>query len=272
VNGNGVRAAGNPDEEPNLSAYPSCPPLSSQPLDLNQLSIERRTDTESLSSMTEQYIFGRNNIRINESVSSIDDDRPARSDTENNSLNSSVTCNDDNIDVEIGLDGSLLRMPPLSPSCEVGNQVGVRDSSRQDNFPVKLQRILDELEHDGLTDVISWLPHGRAFMVHNVDRFVQEILPLHFNQTKYTSFQRQLHMYHITRVVQGPDKGAYFHYQLLRSQPELSKRLRRTCTTSTPENGTSKITGSLISHRSSGSDIPKDPKLRAASSITSCPS
>lgn len=156
-----------------------------------------------------------------------------------NSLNSSVACEEHNVDTDVGLGETLLFLSPSSLSVLASNQEGMVDSSRQDKFPLKLQRILDKLEEDGRTDIIPWLPHGRAFMVHHVDRLVQEILPLHFNQTKYTSFQRQLHMYHIARVVQGPDKGAYFHNQLLRGQPELSKRIRRM--RSIPDNGVSKI-------------------------------
>jgi hypothetical protein len=97
---------------------------------------------------------------------------------------------------------------------------------------------LDELDQSGQTDIISWLPHGRAFMVHDVGRFVEEILPLRFHQTKYSSFQRQLHMYHIVRIVQGSDKGAYYHSKLLRGQPACSKTMRRVNVAS--ENGNSK--------------------------------
>ena len=243
VNGNGVRAAGNPDEEPNFADYPSCPPSSSQQHqhhDLNQSLIERRADVESLSSTIDQHACDKDSVHIlNESVSSCDDDRAVRSGSGTNSLNSSVACEEHNVDTDVGLGETLLFLSPSSLSVLASNQEGMVDSSRQDKFPLKLQRILDKLEQDGRTDIISWLPLGRAFMAHHVDRLVQEILPLHFNQTKYTSFQRQLHMYHIARVVQGPDKGAYFHNQLLRGQPELSKRIRRM--RPIPDNGVSKI-------------------------------
>lgn len=65
-------------------------------------------------------------------------------------------------------------------------------SASQASFPLKLQRILDKTNEEGRTDIISWLPHGKAFLVHDVDRFVTEVMSLHFNQTKYSSFQRQV--------------------------------------------------------------------------------
>lgn len=54
------------------------------------------------------------------------------------------------------------------------------NSSRSDseNFPVKLHYMLSELEEDGLSQIVSWQPHGRCFLVHNHPRFVTEILPL----------------------------------------------------------------------------------------------
>lgn len=61
-------------------------------------------------------------------------------------------------------------------------------------FPMKLHAMLDQIEEDGLAHVISWQPHGRCFVVHNPKRFVDEVLPHYFKQTKMTSFQRQLNL------------------------------------------------------------------------------
>jgi hypothetical protein len=40
--------------------------------------------------------------------------------------------------------------------------------------------------------IISWLPTGRAFTIHNKTKFCSEILPKHFNNIKYHSFVRTL--------------------------------------------------------------------------------
>jgi hypothetical protein len=48
----------------------------------------------------------------------------------------------------------------------------------EENFPVKLHYMLTELETDGMDDVVSWQPHGRCFLVHKQQQFVEKVLPL----------------------------------------------------------------------------------------------
>ena len=63
------------------------------------------------------------------------------------------------------------------------------------SFPLKLHAVLDQVEQDGLSHVISWQPHGRCFVIHNPKVFVEEVMPHYFRQSKLTSFQRQLNLY-----------------------------------------------------------------------------
>jgi hypothetical protein len=58
-------------------------------------------------------------------------------------------------------------------------------------FPEKLHRMLEHTEREGMTDVVSFFNHGRAFAIHKPRRFSQEIMPRFFKQTRLTSFQRQ---------------------------------------------------------------------------------
>jgi hypothetical protein len=44
-------------------------------------------------------------------------------------------------------------------------------------FPVKLHTMLTDLEKEGRSDIVSWSPHGRAFVVKRQDAFVAEIIP-----------------------------------------------------------------------------------------------
>jgi len=44
-------------------------------------------------------------------------------------------------------------------------------------FPAKLHAVLDQVEADGLSHVISWQPHGRCFVVHNPGEFVAHVMP-----------------------------------------------------------------------------------------------
>jgi hypothetical protein len=189
VNGNGIRAAGNPDDEPDFFKFPPCPPT------LKLMQEHHFRLTLLAPSLTPSPIVSTVSLPHKEDVvNSINMATPAFSD-------------------------------PAS-SCDplFGNAPG-----QQVSFPLKLQRILDKLEAEGNTDVISWLPHGRAFIVHDSHRFVSELMPHWFNQSKYSSFQRQLHMYNFQRITApGRDKGAYHHPSFLRGRPQLAQTMRRT--------------------------------------------
>ena len=71
----------------------------------------------------------------------------------------------------------------------------------EDLFPAKLYHMLDEVETMGLSAAVSWQPHGRAFMIHNRQLFMAEVVPIFFKATKFRSFQRQLHLWGFHRLV-----------------------------------------------------------------------
>lgn len=93
-------------------------------------------------------------------------------------------------------------------------------------FPEKLMALLDQETSDH-PDVISWLPHGRAFLVRKPKVFTSEIMPNYFRQSKLTSFQRQLNLYGFRRITQGSDGGAYYHELFLRGRPSLCSQMTR---------------------------------------------
>lgn len=92
-------------------------------------------------------------------------------------------------------------------------------------FPEKLYEMLS---HQSITGkLVSWLPHGRAFLVRKPKLFTEVIMPRYFRQTKLTSFQRQLNLYGFRRITQGSDAGAYYHELFLRGRPQLCMRMVR---------------------------------------------
>ena len=91
----------------------------------------------------------------------------------------------------------------------------------------KLYVILDHVKEDGLDDVVSWQPHGRAFRVHNHAIFLSRIMPRYFHQSKLASFQRQLNIYGFQRITKGIDKGSYYHHLMLRDKPFLAHQITR---------------------------------------------
>lgn len=97
-------------------------------------------------------------------------------------------------------------------------------------FPIKLYTMLehvDEVEQE-LSDVVSWLPHGRSFKVHNPKKFAAIVLPRFFHQNKYASFQRQLNLYGFSRITRkGADRGSYYHEYFLRGKKFLCNNINR---------------------------------------------
>jgi hypothetical protein len=55
--------------------------------------------------------------------------------------------------------------------------VNDRTAGDYKNFPVQLFIMLREVEADGLSHIVSWQPHGRAFLVHDKEEFVNQVIP-----------------------------------------------------------------------------------------------
>jgi hypothetical protein len=94
-------------------------------------------------------------------------------------------------------------------------------------FQEKLHRMLVEMEELGNDDIMSFFAHGRAFGIHDPERFVSEVMPNYFKQSRLSSFQRQLNLYGFTRLTSAPDTGGYYHELFLRGRPALSSHMRR---------------------------------------------
>jgi len=91
-------------------------------------------------------------------------------------------------------------------------------------FPIKLHHLLEECEALGLSHIISWQPHGRAFKIHNPTLFATSIMSKYFpKMKKLPSLQRQFNLYGFERLTrEGPDAGAYYHEAFLRYRPSLA--------------------------------------------------
>ena len=80
-------------------------------------------------------------------------------------------------------------------------------------FPYRLHEMLSSVTHDD-SSIVSWLPDGKHFKVHDPRRFVETVIPSAFKQKSLKSFQRQLHLYGFQRVHEGVDKGALRWYSI----------------------------------------------------------
>jgi len=73
---------------------------------------------------------------------------------------------------------------------------------------LQLMEILDDKNNE---HIITWLPHGKAFIIYQKKKFATEILTKYFKESKYTSFTRKLNRWGFVRVTKGPEIGAYYH-------------------------------------------------------------
>lgn len=68
-------------------------------------------------------------------------------------------------------------------------------SAKREIFPQRLFAILND---SSLSDVVTWLPHGRSFVILRPDVFTEKVLPMYLppvesrGSTKYPSFTRKL--------------------------------------------------------------------------------
>eukprot|EP00984_Skeletonema_dohrnii_P031934 scaffold25149_cov78-Skeletonema_dohrnii-CCMP3373.AAC.2 len=93
------------------------------------------------------------------------------------------------------------------------------------NFPARLHVILSDEQY---SNIISWMPHGRAWKVLNKTLLVDEVIPKFFGQSSFASFARQLSGWGFKRLLNtGPDVGCYYHECFLRGHPRLTVLMRR---------------------------------------------
>ncbi|KAG7363726.1 HSF-type DNA-binding protein [Nitzschia inconspicua] len=97
-------------------------------------------------------------------------------------------------------------------------------NSQQMRFPWKLHMLLERTD---AASVISWMPDGKSFLIHDKDRFSQELLPEFFGTTNFKTFQRNLNLWGFTRISKGPNKDQTSHPLFLRGFPGLSRNMKR---------------------------------------------
>ncbi|KAL3940409.1 MAG: hypothetical protein SGARI_000976 [Bacillariaceae sp.] len=100
------------------------------------------------------------------------------------------------------------------------------------NFPAKMYAILSRKD---LSDIITWLPHGRSWKVLKPREFEVKVIPTYFEHSKFSSFIRQANGWGFRRIIsKGPDRNSYYHELFLRSRPHLIKLMRRPPPSSKP--------------------------------------
>lgn len=99
------------------------------------------------------------------------------------------------------------------------------DEEIDENAKIFPQRLMEILSEPTNVDAITWLPHGKAFIIINRQKFANNVLPKYFRKTKYTSFTRKLNRWNFTRVTRGPELGAYYHEFFQRNSEALCTQM-----------------------------------------------
>jgi hypothetical protein len=99
---------------------------------------------------------------------------------------------------------------PNASFYQTGPAVPLRASGwvRSQRFPIKLYALLNQ---PSLSDIITWMPHGRSWKVLKPRVFETSVLPVFFESDNYHSFNRVINAWSFRRKSTGPDRGSYFH-------------------------------------------------------------
>lgn len=85
---------------------------------------------------------------------------------------------------------------------------------------------MDLLSNKEVVDVISWLPHGESFIIYDREKFVSDILPVFFKESKFPSFARKLNRWGFERINRGVETGSFKHKYFKRDNRELCKKMK----------------------------------------------
>ncbi|GFH56586.1 hypothetical protein CTEN210_13062 [Chaetoceros tenuissimus] len=188
-------------------------------------------------------------IRSREKVSSDEVHQHARSDLRNNTSNVTMPCSNifarlySPVDttcssissIEIANLSSTSFQAPGRPSMyhDLGkvsdSAVSLRrkKGSADQLFPGKLFKLLECESNDSPDAIVSWILEGRAFIVRKPEQFTKKIMPKYFDQTKFSSFQKQLYKYSFDRIKEGEGSGGYSHVLFRRDNPHLCMNMVR---------------------------------------------
>jgi len=100
-------------------------------------------------------------------------------------------------------------------------------SSLRGTFVEDLRGMLDSSLVSGDAHIVSWLPHGKSFKVHEPREFEARVMKLFFKASKYRYFTDGLRSWGFVRLNEGRDKGSYHHKYFVRDQPDLSHHRSR---------------------------------------------
>ena len=99
------------------------------------------------------------------------------------------------------------------------------------NFPARLHHLLTMSENNegenNISTIISWLPHGKSWIVHDKREFARVLLRSHFNLSRFETFSYHLLAWGFKRVKDGPEVNSYHNEKFIRGKPRLVESMKR---------------------------------------------
>eukprot|EP00581_Thalassiosira_minuscula_P027688 CAMPEP_0183751820 /NCGR_PEP_ID=MMETSP0739-20130205/1968_1 /TAXON_ID=385413 /ORGANISM="Thalassiosira miniscula, Strain CCMP1093" /LENGTH=288 /DNA_ID=CAMNT_0025988097 /DNA_START=67 /DNA_END=933 /DNA_ORIENTATION=+ len=115
---------------------------------------------------------------------------------------------------------------PQVAQAEVNSCLGTFSHHKQAKpFPDILMDILSNPQY---VDIVSWLPHGKSFAIHDSHKFSTEILPKYFRRVIFRSFVRKLNRWGFRSVKRSGVPGlrsTFEHKYFCRDQPKLCSKM-----------------------------------------------
>lgn len=107
---------------------------------------------------------------------------------------------------------------PSSRAAKSFNKIA--GNKRAKTFP---DILLEILSNPSYVSIVSWLPNGKSFAIHDANKFSSEILPKYFRRVIFRSFVRKLNRWgfrSVKRSISGFET-TFEHTSFCRDQPEL---------------------------------------------------
>ena len=72
------------------------------------------------------------------------------------------------------------------------------------------------IDDEANSDIISWLPEGNGFVIHDKKQFEQVILPKFTKKIHYSSFTRRMHRWNFVLFHASKTSSRYFHPRFIK--------------------------------------------------------
>lgn len=99
----------------------------------------------------------------------------------------------------------------------------------------KCEQLMEILDNYNISDIISWLPNGRAFRIHDTKRLVSEVVPMYFQEISnptFPAFKRRMKHWRFEQESSSSDESnqhVYHHPLFIKGEANKCLEMRPKC-------------------------------------------